>query len=306
LSYDDNGTLWGLDNGGNILEIGTLTAEATNVATLAVNEVTGAGADSLAISIVDPGTYVVLTDGADNHDTTYLADNTPPDPDPAPIDPEDDGWALNYDPTGTNVTIDTNGAGTVTVTQNGGTSVENVYVQSDNQADITISNFDDVEVQTRGEGPSTITVNDAITGMVDTGEGDDIINLDLTNISSFTINGDGGFDTVAIDGALVLGDGTLSLGDIEALDITGTGDSDLTITYEDVLGATDEGDILHIYGNDGDVVNLLDLDDIGTGEWVPGEDNGVGTEYHYQVGGAIEATVIIDNAIAEVHIDNIP
>jgi hypothetical protein len=297
LSYDDNGTLWGLDNGGNILRIDTLTAEATNVTTLAVNEVTGAGVDSLAISVVDPGTYVVLTDGVDT-DTTYLPETDPPAP-LIDIDPEDDGWDLSYNEVNTNVILNSDGDGTVTVTQDGTTSVESVYVQSDNQTDITVSNFEDVEVQVRGEGPSTVTVNDATTVMIDSGESDDVINLGDVTGGTFTVTTDGGFDIVTIDSDLDLGDGTLSLNDADALDITGTGINELTISYEDVLGATDDDDILEIYGDVGDTVSL----ETGAGTWVEGLDDGSATVYEFQVGGIPEVTVIIENAIDVINPD---
>jgi hypothetical protein len=134
------------------------------------------------------------------------------------------------------------------------------------------------------------------------GDGGDVINLGDVTGSTITVDGGDGYDIVTFDNDLDLGDGTLSLSNVEALDVTGTDNNALTISYEDVLGATDDGDILQIYGDTGDTVEL----ESGSGTWVEGASNGTATVYEFQVGGTPEATVIIDNAIAVTNPDDIP
>jgi len=75
-------------------------------------------------------------------------------------------------------------------------------VQSDNQVDVTVSNFDNIEIQTRGEGPSNVDVNNALEGMIDTGEGDDVVTLNVASsgADNFYIKTDGGDDTINLDG----------------------------------------------------------------------------------------------------------
>jgi len=208
LSVDDNGTIWALDNAGNILEVDPVNGFLRHVTTLAVDEVTGSGAHSLAISNVDPGTYVVLSDAVNPDgtqdltisDTTYLPDDGTP-PVPNPLDPEDDGWTVGLpDPSLVNVEIYNDGAGTTSITQDGTYLLNNVHVQSDNEADITVSDFENVEIQLRGDGASTLTINDALRGCIDTGEGDDTINLNPgagpVGDKMFFINADGGNDII--------------------------------------------------------------------------------------------------------------
>ncbi|MEJ2471729.1 MAG: Calx-beta domain-containing protein [Desulfuromonadales bacterium] len=254
LAFDDNGTLWGLGNEGVIIEIDQGNASATVVTTISNSDVTGSGAHSLAVSIVDPGTYVVLTDESGSQ-TFYMADNAdtatePGTPIPNPFDgtPDidgngDDDWNLN-----TNletVHFSSDGAGTVDVHQDNSTGIEHVYVQSDNEAKITVSNFNEVEVQVRGAGPSNIEVHDALTGIIDSGEGNDVI----------TVNG-GDFTIMDFDPS---GD-TLSFADL--LDHGGTLDDLLGEITVDLVN--DDADLqLTIPGHDGAANTVVTLAGLG-------------------------------------------
>ncbi|MDG5469299.1 Ig-like domain-containing protein [Deltaproteobacteria bacterium IMCC39524] len=137
--------------------------------------------------------------------------------------------------------------------------------------------------------------------------GDDVIDLGDIAGASITIDGGAGFDTVAFDNDLDLGDGPLSLTNIEALDFTGTAGNTLTINYQDVLDATEEGDTsLEIYGNADDIVNLVDPEEGDLGTWVEGDPVDNGTAWHYESGNDVLATVVIDDAILSINTDNIP
>ncbi|MEH6502453.1 MAG: Calx-beta domain-containing protein, partial [Cycloclasticus sp.] len=340
LSFDDNDVLWGLDNAGNILRIDVTDASAEQVATLAVNEVTGAGAHSLAISNVDPGAYVVLSDVTDlgdysqdrsNSFTSYLAgagstisltsDITLPDTSTLTIDPG-------------SIDLSVDGLGAVTVTQSGGSDVENVYIQSDDDGNITVNDFVSADVKVRGHDESTVVINGAERGEIDTGEGDDSITINaatavgplVTNGSeTFIINADGGddtitlsdlvdsnytinagelqdgtfnaddIDTIVIDGSIDLGTGPLSLSNVEVLDITGTGNNALALTASDVLDASDDSNALIIKGDIGDVLTSTDGWTAG-GTGVLGVDGGSYDAYTFDTGSGI-ATLLVDASV---------
>ena len=307
LSFDDNGALWALDNAGNILRL-QLDGTAENVITLAVNEVTGNGAHSLAISSVDPGTYIVLSEGADSK-TLYLDDDFTTTP----------NILTETDLFGTlgNVDMAVDAAGAVTISQDTGDAndVTSVFVQSDDDGQITVNDFENVDVQVRGHDSSALVINDAESGNIDMGEGDDSVTINnTTGTGTFTINTDGGndtitlsdlidssyiidageyqdgtvlnddIDTVEIDDDLVLGDGTVSLSNVEIVDITGSGNNTLTLTAADVLDATDTGNILAIKGDTGDALVSGDTWTAGT-TGVTGVDGG--TYDTYTSGSAI-------------------
>jgi len=268
LSFDDNGLLWALDNAGNILRL-DLDGTAEKVSTLAVNEVTGSGAHSLAISNVDPGVYVVLSDATnldgsqdrDIHITNYL-------PNDLVADTETEVNAFGT--TGT-VTMSDDGVsnGAVTISQT--SDVENVFVQSDADANITVNDFTSVDAQVRGHESSTIVINGAERGSIDMGEGDDsvVVNaatasggLDAT-LETFNISTDGGNDTISLvdladtnyiinageyqDGTELLNDplAVTDPGDLDTLEVDGDidlGAGNLTLSNFEVLDITGTGD----------------------------------------------------------------
>ena len=82
-----------------------------------------------------------------------------------------------------------------------------------------------MDVQLRGDGPSSVTINDAVRGLIDSGEGDDIITINPGaggGNDHFIINGDGGNDTINLDVAVdVTVQESVAGGDI-SLTINGT------------------------------------------------------------------------------------
>ncbi|NOQ94979.1 MAG: hypothetical protein GQ547_10150, partial [Methylophaga sp.] len=333
LSFDDIGVLWGLDGAGIIVRIDPSDASAEKVSTISNSEVTGAGADSLAISIVDPGTYVVISDATNVDGTQDRAINHTQYFD-------NDGSGENVILTNAEVyfidvpdqvdmSIDDSGAVTVSQTSD----VENVFIQTDTDGDITVNDFISVDVQTRGEDTSTIVINDAERGDIDSGEGNDniTINAAATTVGApgptetFIINTDGGddtitlsdvldsnyiintgeemnglfsatdIDTVIIDGSVNLGTGPLSLQNVEVLDITGGGNNNtLTLTAADVLDVTDETNTLIIKGDNLDAL-------VSSDAWVSsGTQEGVdGITYNAYTSGL--AIVLVE----EINVTNI-
>ncbi|NKB47832.1 MAG: hypothetical protein GKS02_00560 [Alphaproteobacteria bacterium] len=120
------------------------------------------------------------------------------------------------------------------------------------------------------------------------GLGDDILVWDAADTQ---INGGNGTDTLRVDG----GDADFTLfggiiNDIEIVDLeTDVGANEITLTDQDVLDITDNGDTLII---DGDVLDTLEA---GTG-WT---DGGVAGGYHTytQGSGSNTATLLVDTDI---------
>ncbi|UFH59162.1 calcium-binding protein [Sulfurovum mangrovi] len=87
------------------------------------------------------------------------------------------------------------------------------------------------------------------------GTGDDIIFYDLLD----TVDGGAGYDTLYLEGGgveLDLADNNFTIGDIEHIDITGSGDNKLVVSYQDILDLSNESDTLFVTGNSGDTVHL--------------------------------------------------
>lgn len=87
------------------------------------------------------------------------------------------------------------------------------------------------------------------------GDGDDIIFFDLLD----TVDGGAGIDSLYLEGEgihLDLADNNFKIRDIEHIDITGSGDNKLTVSYDDILALGNENDTLFVTGNSGDTVHL--------------------------------------------------
>ena len=298
MSFDDNGQVWIDDNAGNIFRFNFSTDTAEQVSTVANEDVTGSGIASLAISVVDPGTYVVLSDA---HNSDFSQDRTTNEVVYLDKDGLVDTVPLLNILAGTNsITVSDDVDNAVTVTQNSGT-IESAYVQTDTHGDITVTGFVNVDIQTRGDDPSTIVINGAERGDISTGEGDDSVtinaatpaaSLETDGSETFTIDTDGGNDTItlddlvdsnyiinageAMDGTFVaddvdtlvvnddldLGALNLTLSNFEAIELAG--DNELTLSVTDVLSVTDSDNQLIIEGDADDTVTTTD-----TG-WVEG------------------------------------
>jgi len=275
MSFDDNGDLWGLDNAGNILRIDISDASAENVTTISNSEVRGGGTDSLAISNIDPGTYVVFSDA----DTT--------EPGGLTIQDRADSYT-HYIPgdevatssmlsetdldissvTTANVGIATGPNNEITVTNLSPSDVDNVYIKSDTDQTITVDGFNSVDVTTRGSQNTNITITDAERGVIDTGEGEDQVTIiadplvgDGGSDETFVISTDGGDDVITLSqGALANSDFVINGG--EHLDGSETAlDFDILRIDDDIdLGAMNL-DISNIEGIDvtGSGNNLVQL-----------------------------------------------
>ncbi|MBQ0721637.1 MAG: VCBS domain-containing protein, partial [Gammaproteobacteria bacterium] len=327
MSFDDNGQLWIDDNAGNIFRYNFSTNTAEQVSTVANEDVTGSGIASLAISVVDPGTYVVLSDAhnVDFSQNRAINESIHLDKDLAVDNVPLTDILSEFN----SITVSDAADNAVTVTQNSG-DIESAYIQSDANGDITVTGFINVDVQTRGENASSIVINGAERGDINTGEGNDSVTINAAGVTAglavdgsetFNISTDGGndtitltdlldsnysidageamdgtfdvtdIDTVVIDGSIDLGIGPLSLSNVEILDITGTGGNALTLTEADVLGASDNANVLIIKGDANDSLDSIDTWAVG-GTGVEGID---GNFYNAYTSGL--ATILVDAAV---------
>ena len=149
------------------------------------------------------------------------------------------------------------------------------------------------------------------------GMGDD--RIEISDAGFKKIDGGGGQDTLAIDGAFNLdltGISNLLLESIETIDITGTGNTTLTLALEDVFSlsetsnsaftAANSHNSLVISGNAGDTVNL-EAASVGHpaagGTWTnPGTTTSIGGESYavldYMLSGDVLASVAVDTDVS--------
>jgi hypothetical protein len=327
MSFDDNDVLWGLDNAGNILKIDTVDASALNVATISNSEVRGGGTDSLAISNVEPGTYVVFSD-ADATDSSGITVQDRADSYTHYVPASEVSGSTMLDETDldvstvtdANVGITTGPDGEITVTNLAPSDVDNVYIKADTDKSVTVDGFNSVDVTTRGQQSTDVTITDAERGVIDTGEGNDLVTIVTDPLvgnggsdETFVINTDGGddvitlstgsldnsdfvinagenmdgsetvldFDILRIDDDIDLGSLNLDISNIEGIDVTGSGNNLVQLSARDVLDMTDGNNILRIDGDMTDAVQALDSG------WVQGADQMLGSvNYHtFQSGG---------------------
>ncbi|MFT7880166.1 MAG: hypothetical protein ABXS91_07215 [Sulfurimonas sp.] len=129
---------------------------------------------------------------------------------------------------------------------------------------------------------------------IDGGDGDDIIFYDLLD----SVNGGAGFDILYLEGEnidLDLAENYFTIRDIEHIDITGSGDNKLTVSYQDILDLGNESDTLFVTGNSGDTVHLY-------GEEVfTGSETVDGVIYDtYDLGGTAEADIWVQQGMTVI------
>jgi len=128
----------------------------------------------------------------------------------------------------------------------------------------------------------------------DGGRGDDVVGLSSPSFAK--IDGDGGVDTIRLDGAGILLDLTAipqsAIKGIEQIDIGGTGNNTLTLSVADVLDLSDSSNQLLVLGNAGDTVHKGAGWTAGAVVTVAGQD--------YQTYTAGQATLLVDTDIATV------
>jgi hypothetical protein len=173
-------------------------------------------------------------------------------------------------------------------------SVKNIKAESDTAADITIDNFVHADVTFGDGGDSHVTIHDAKRGFIVTGNGNDRVeigaysngpgwshNFDVrtgpgddilvfsgaTNgLSQITFDGGDGTDTLRLSGAgqsFSLLSGHVQVSDVERIDISGAGNTTLTVpsnlldpSATTVNGLTGTARTLVVDGDAGDTLDL--------------------------------------------------
>ena len=139
-----------------------------------------------------------------------------------------------------------------------------------------------------GQGDDTLIGNGGVDALIG-GAGNDVIHV--SDLTFRRIDGGSGFDTLALDGANI----TLNLGfiassrlqNIEAIDLTGTGDNALTLSALEVLNLSDTSNTLTVNGNTGDSVSF------GAETWTT-----AGSSAGYTTYTNGQANVLVADAIA--------
>jgi hypothetical protein len=224
-----------------------------------------------------------------------------------------------------NVSITTGPNNEISVTNLSPSDVDNVYIKSDTDKSIAVDGFNSVDVTTRGEQTTDITITGAERGVIDTGEGEDLITIITDPLvgnggsdETFVINTDGGddivtlspgsldnsdfvinagehtdgsdtildFDILRIDDDIDLGALNLDISNIEGIDVTGSGNNLVQLSAQDVLDMTDGNNVLRVDGDMTDAVQALDSG------WEQGSDQMVGSvNYHTFVSGGVSLLV---------------
>ena len=123
------------------------------------------------------------------------------------------------------------------------------------------------EIFVAGAGNDTLIGNGGM-DVLNAGAGNDTITINASNITALAqtnvgnrarVDGGGNIDTLILDGSGLTLDLTnisnIRIQDIEKIDITGSGNNDLTLNLNDVLDASTSTNILKVLGNSGDSVN---------------------------------------------------
>ena len=140
------------------------------------------------------------------------------------------------------------------------------------------------EILVGGLGNDTLSGGDGV-DVLNGGAGDDVFDFTLLDQQ---VNGGSGEDTARLQsGGVYLDLGLAPLVNIEAVDITGTGDNTLALTLLEVLGLSDSSNTLRVDGDLGDAI-------ISTGQgWLPGAVVDIGGTL-YQTYQSGQATLLVD------------
>jgi Ca2+-binding RTX toxin-like protein len=124
------------------------------------------------------------------------------------------------------------------------------------------------------------------------GDGHDVLVWDLLDSS---VNGGLGTDTLRVDGAGVAldlaGKAGSQIRDVEAIDVTGSGDNALMLSLNEVLAMSSTTNVLRIDGNAGDSVNAADA-----GSWIQGADVVIGGHTYFSFTHGL-GTLLVDSDI---------
>jgi hypothetical protein len=130
------------------------------------------------------------------------------------------------------------------------------------------------------------------------GGGDDVLAISDANFAS--LDGGLGIDTLRLDAAISLDFSSvdnIKLQSIERIDLTADGgNSQVTMNLTDVLNLSENSNVLSVFGDTGDVVNLSNTSNGQSGSWSFTNTGGVDS-YVFNSGGDVLATVLIDDVV---------
>ncbi|NNE85936.1 MAG: cadherin-like domain-containing protein [Alphaproteobacteria bacterium] len=147
----------------------------------------------------------------------------------------------------------------------------------------------DADVMVAGQGDDTVTGGGGADVLIG-GAGNDLLSIGDTNFAR--IDGGTGYDTVVLEGAGESLDltllGSAEIEGVEAFDLSGTGDNELTLNAQDVLQLSDETNDLRILGDGGDNV-ILEGDFAAAGQEIID-----GTTYDVYASASTDARVLTE------------
>ncbi len=181
-----------------------------------------------------------------------------------------------------------------------GTSDERLY---GHEGDDTINGGDGNDLIRGGAGDDTLNGGDGNDILIDGngadtfsgGAGDDWIVISDTS-SFVSIDGGTGTDTLFLSGSNMTLDlsgvsGT-TIVSIEKIDLAGTGNNSLIVSYSDLLALSESSDILYVTGDGGDTVTLTEETLVGTAVVVDGI-----TYDTYNIGGTAAADIWVQQGV---------
>jgi hypothetical protein len=131
------------------------------------------------------------------------------------------------------------------------------------------------------------------------GGGDDVLAISDTNVAS--LDGGLGTDTLRLDAALSLDFSSvdnIKLQSIERIDLTADGgNSQVTMNLTDVLNLSENTNVLSVFGDADDVVNLRNTSNGQVGAWSSSNSSGGVDTYVFSSGTSTLATVLIDDMV---------
>ncbi|HEO98974.1 MAG TPA: type I secretion C-terminal target domain-containing protein, partial [Epsilonproteobacteria bacterium] len=180
-----------------------------------------------------------------------------------------------------------------------GTSDERLY---GHEGDDTINGGDGNDLIRGGAGNDTLSGGDGNDILIDGngadtfsgGAGDDWIVISDT-MSFVSIDGGADTDTLFLSGSGMTldlsGISGITITSIEKIDLAGTGDNALILSYSDLLALSESSDLLYVTGDEGDAVTLSEEALVGT------QTIGTITYNTYDIGGTGDADIWVQQGV---------